>query len=82
MSYHLKIVEPDNAEGQLKSVFTMLQEMFQTVPKLFVAQSIRPDLLEVIVTYVNKLMIETHGLSRSTKELIATYVSKLNGCAY
>ncbi len=27
-------------------------------------------------------MIETHALPRSTKELIAAYVSKLNACAY
>jgi alkylhydroperoxidase family enzyme len=60
----------------------MLQTMFQTVPKVFVAQSIHPDLLESIVQYVNRLMIETHALPRSTKELIAAYVSKINSCAY
>jgi alkylhydroperoxidase family enzyme len=56
--------------------------MFQMVPKVFVAQSIRPDLLEPIVQYVNRLTIETHALPRVTKELIAAYVSKLNACAY
>jgi alkylhydroperoxidase family enzyme len=56
--------------------------MFQMVPKVFVAQSIRPDLLELIANYVNRLMIETHALPRTTKELIAAYVSKLNDCAY
>ena len=58
------------------------QAMFQIVPKVFVAQSIRPDLLEPLVQYLNRLMIETHALPRSTKELIAAYVSKLNACAY
>lgn len=82
MSYFLKTTEPEKADGQLKRSYDMLQEMFQTVPKVFVAQSIRPDLLEPIVTYVNRLMIEPHALSRSTKELIAAYVSKLNACAY
>jgi alkylhydroperoxidase family enzyme len=56
--------------------------MFMTVPKVFVAQSIRPDLLEPIVTYVKRLMIDDHALPRSTKELIAAHVSKLNACAY
>ena len=82
MSYYLNTVDPEKAEGQLKRTYDILQEMFQTVPKVFVAQSIRPDLLEHLVAYVNKLMIETHGLSRTTKELIAAYVSKLNVCAY
>ncbi len=59
----------------------MLQEVFQTVPKIFVAQSIRPDLLELLVSYVKNLMIEDHGLSRAAKELIAAYVSKINACA-
>ena len=82
MSYYLNTVDPENAEGQIKNTYDTLQEMFQMVPKVFVAQSIRPDLLEPLVTYVNRLMIETHGLSRSTKELIAAFVSKLNSCEY
>lgn len=82
MSFYLKAVDPGKAEGLVKNTYDKLQEMFQMVPKIFVAQSLRPDLLEPIVTYVNRLMVETHGLSRSTKELIAAYVSKLNSCAY
>ena len=82
MSYFLKVTEPENASGQLQESYEMLQTMFQTVPNVFVAQSIRPDLLEPVVQYVNRLMIETHALPRTTKELIAAYVSKLNSCAY
>jgi len=82
MSYFLKITEPEKADGQLQTSYDMLQTMFQMVPKVFVAQSIRPDLLEPVVQYVNRLMVETHALPRTTKELIAAYVSKLNACAY
>lgn len=82
MSYYLKTVAPEKAEDQLKATYDMLMGMFQTIPNVFVAQSIRPDLLEPIATYVNRLMIEDHGLSRSTKELIAAHVSKLNACTY
>jgi alkylhydroperoxidase family enzyme len=82
MSYFMKITEPEKADGQLKTCYEMLQTMFQMVPKVFVAQSIRPDLLEPVVQYVNRLMVETHALPRTTKELIAAYVSKLNACAY
>ena len=82
MSYFLEVTEPENGSGQLKKSYEMLQTMFLIVPKVFVAQSIRPDLLEPIVQYVNRLMIETHALPRTTKELIAAYVSKLNACAY
>ena len=82
MSYFLPTVEPDEAKGQVKQAYDTLTVMFQMVPKVFVAQSIRPDLLELIVNYVNKLMIETHGLPRLTKELIAAYVSRINACGY
>ena len=82
MTYFLKVTEPDQAEGRLKNTYDMLTSMFMMVPKVFVAQSIRPDLLDPMVTYVNRLMVETHALPRSTKELIAAYVSKLNACAY
>lgn len=82
MSYYLPTVEPQKADGQVMSAYGTLTTMFQTVPKVFVAQSIRPDLLELIVNYVNKLMIETHSLPRRTKELVAAYVSRINSCAY
>ena len=82
MSYFIKTVEAENAQGELKKTYAMLLEMFQMVPKVFVAQSIRPDLLDPIVTYVKRLMIETHALPRAAKELIAAYVSKLNACEY
>ncbi|MGD9098045.1 MAG: hypothetical protein PVF97_08145 [Desulfobacterales bacterium] len=82
MTYHIDTVEPEAAQGDLKAAYATLQEMFMMVPKVFVAQSIRPDLLEPIVTYVKRLMVEDHALPRGTKELIAAHVSKLNACAY
>jgi hypothetical protein len=82
MSYFLKTTPPEAARGRLKVTYATLESMFMVVPKVFVAQSIRPDLLEPIVTYVKRLMIDDHALPRSTKELIAAYVSKLNACAY
>lgn len=82
MSYFFPVTEPEGAEGQLQEAYSTLASMFQMVPKVFVAQSMRPDLLEPIVNYVNRLMVEDHALPRSTKELIAAYVSKLNACAY
>lgn len=82
MSYYLSTCTPEDATGQLSETYTKLESMFQMVPKVFVAQSLRPDLLEPIVTYVNRLLIETHALPRASKELIAAYVSTLNQCEY
>lgn len=82
MTYFFPTTAPEAATGQLQKTYATLKSMFQMVPKLFVAQSMRPDLLELIVNYVNRLMVEDHALPRTTKELIAAYVSKLNACAY
>ena len=82
MSYYVKTTPPEEARGRLKVTYETLESIFMVVPKVFVAQSIRPDLLESIVAYVKRLMIDAHALPRSTKELIAARVSLLNDCAY
>jgi alkylhydroperoxidase family enzyme len=82
MTYHLTTTPPEAAQGELKAAYDTLAAMFMVVPKVFVAQSIRPDLLAPIVTYVKRLMVEDHALPRRTKELIAARVSQLNACAY
>jgi alkylhydroperoxidase family enzyme len=82
MNYFLSTTAPEKARGRLKVTYETLESMFMVVPKVFVAQSIRPDLLESLVTYVRRLMIDDHALPRSTKELIAARVSQINACAY
>lgn len=82
MSYFFPTTDPEKATDQLQETYTKLKSMFKMVPKVFVAQSMRPDLLQPIVDYVNRLMVEEHALPKTTKELIAAYVSKLNACAY
>lgn len=80
---YLRVVPPEEATGSLKETYDTLQEMFGgMIPKVFVSQSIRPDLLGHLTQYVKSMLIEDHGLSRKTKELIAAYVSKINSCAY
>ena len=82
MSYYINVTEPEAADPRLTESYSHLLSMFHTVPKVFMAQSIRPDLLAPLVAYVDRLMIQTHALPRKTKELIAAYISKLNACEY
>ncbi len=79
---YLRTVPPEEATGKAKKAYDMLREMAGRVPQIYIAQSIRPDLLELIVLYNKALFGETHALSRQTKELIAAHVSKLNSCEY
>jgi|GEM_PF-5127419 len=39
MSYMLKTTDVDNAEGQLKTSYDLLTNMFEMVPKVFVARA-------------------------------------------
>ncbi|MFQ5892788.1 MAG: peroxidase [Nitrospinota bacterium] len=81
MSY-IKTIEPKDAYGTLKEIYERLQEGYGRVPNLIRVQSLRPDLLEAVVLFFERLMLEAHTLSRTTKELLAAYVSKINACAY
>lgn len=82
MSYFIDVTQPEKADPRLAESYNHLLSMFQTVPKIFMAQSIRPDLLAPIVVYVDRLMFQTYALPRATKEMIAAYISKLNACEY
>ncbi len=81
MSY-IKTIAPENAKGTVKEIYDALQEGFGRVPNVVRAQSLRPDLLEATVLFFQRLMLEAHKLSRTTKELLAAYVSKITACEY
>jgi alkylhydroperoxidase family enzyme len=79
---YIKTIEPEEAKGTMKEIYDVLQKNFGAVPHIIRAQSLRPDLAEPLFTYFQRLMLEDHGLSRATKELIAAHVSKVNSCGY
>jgi alkylhydroperoxidase family enzyme len=79
---YIKAVDPSEAQGTLKEIYKEVQEKAGTVPTFFRVLGLRPDILEGVCTLGNRLMDEEHGLSPVTKALIASYVSKVNACAY
>lgn len=81
MSY-IKTVAPQEAQGTVKEIYDTLQEGYGRVPNVVRVQSLRPDLLEATVLFFQRLMLEAHRLSRTTKELLASYVSKITACEY
>ena len=81
MSY-IKTIDQNDATGQLKSIYDNLTDSVGMIPSIVKAQSLRPDLLEPLLGFLGALMMTEHGLSKTTKELIAAYVSKINSCEY
>ena len=79
---NVKTLTPED-DPQVDQINQEMKELFNgMVPQVFTAMNLRVDLLQIIVQYVKKLMVEDHGLDRFTKELLAAYVSKINSCAY
>ena len=78
----IKTINVDEADRELSEVYGDISQAFGMVPAIFQSMSLRPDLLQPISMFVQRLMLEEHALSRTTKELLAAYVSKLNACAY
>jgi hypothetical protein len=81
MSY-IKTIDQKDATGQLKNIYNNLTSSFGMIPNIIKAQSLRPDLIEPLLGFIGALMMAEHGLSKTTKELIAAYVSKINSCEY
>jgi uncharacterized peroxidase-related enzyme len=52
------------------------------VPDIYKAMSLRPDLMQRVADLTDRAHFRDGFLDRRTKELIATYVSSLNGCGY
>ncbi|MCF8029728.1 MAG: hypothetical protein K9K39_02405 [Desulfohalobiaceae bacterium] len=78
----ISTISVDEAGPELTEVFAGINEAFGMVPAIFQSMSLRPDLLQPLSLFVKRLMIEEHALPRTTKELLAAYVSQLNACAY
>jgi hypothetical protein len=81
MSY-IKTIDQNDATGQLKDIYDNLSSNIGMIPNIIKVQSLRSDLLEPLLSFIGALMMSEHGLSKTTKELIAAYVSKINSCEY
>jgi hypothetical protein len=80
--YFIKTIDQKDATGLLKDIYENLSDNIGMIPNIIKAQSLRPDLLEPLLGFIGALMMAEHGLSKTTKELIAAYVSKINSCEY
>ena len=78
----IKIVETEEATGLLKDVYTAAQKKAGYVPQVTRVQSLRPETLQRGLSLYPQLMDAPTGISFRQRVLIATVVSKVNGCYY
>ena len=79
----IKTVDPEEAAGSLKRIYDDSLKRSGKVFNVVSLQSSRPHVLKASLSLYSAIMISSRsGLSRIEREMIATVVSKTNGCFY
>ena len=79
----IRITQPDEAEGLLAQLYREAVARAGKVFQILRVQSLRPRALRSSTGLYMELMHSPHGhLSRPQREMIATVVSRTNGCHY
>jgi len=78
-----KLLQPQDAVGKAKELYSEIEEAFGMVPNFFKAQgAVDPEWLALNWQREKEIMLKDSALDRKTKELIALAVSLVNGCEY
>ena len=78
----IKTVPDNEADGLLAEVYDQTKAKFGNVINLVKIQSLSPETMSFGRQLYSHLMTKPGGLSRLQRVLIATVVSKINGCYY
>jgi uncharacterized peroxidase-related enzyme len=81
---NLPVVHEDAATGAVAKSYADYRERFgrSDVPGILKCFATHPPLLEQMIALASNLLFTEGHLSRSVKEMLATYVSALNDCPY
>ena len=79
----IRTVPPDQAEGLLRQLYAAALRRAGRVFNIIGLQSLRPRALRASTQlYIELMMSSDSGLTRAQREMIATVVSRANGCHY
>jgi uncharacterized peroxidase-related enzyme len=78
----VQTVDEDAARSDLREVYERVRARAGLVPNIAKVQSLRPKTMAHGFDLYCRLMDEPTGLSKRERVLIATVVSKVNGCMY
>lgn len=82
MSWIRTVPEEEAGDGVLSTIYDQTRERFGRVINLVKVQGLRPETMAIGREFYRHLMDGPGGLSRLQRVLIATVVSKINGCLY
>ena len=75
-------IEPEQAEGELKALYGLVENSRRKVSNVMKVHSLRPASMQNHLTLYMDLMFAPGGLSRRQREMIAVVVSRENRCDY
>ena len=78
----IRTVPEERAEGVLATIYDETRAKLGRVINLVKVQSLRPETMAIGRKLYRHLMDSPGGLTRLQRVLIATVVSKQNGCLY
>jgi alkylhydroperoxidase family enzyme len=78
----VQTIPAEVASGQLEEVYRRARDRAGFVPNIAKLQSLRPKTMERGFDLYCQVMDDPTGISRRERVLIATVVSKVNGCLY
>lgn len=81
----IRWIEADSAEGDLAELYSIWHSANperDDLPGILKCFSWRPDFLRQVMDFSQTIQFSDGHLDRSTKELLATFVSALNQCPY
>lgn len=79
---HIHLVGPEDATGPLKRIYDEAVKRAGKVYNILRTMSPNPPVLEAMMVLYMRVMVGPSGLSRRERELVATVVSRTNGCFY
>ena len=78
----VQTVAVEAASGKLQEMYQRVRERAGMVPNIAQVQSLRPQTMERGFDLYCQVMDDPTGISKRERVLIATVVSKVNGCWY
>jgi uncharacterized peroxidase-related enzyme len=78
----VRTVPVEAASGTLHDMYRRVRERAGFVPNIATLQSLRPETTSRGFDLYCQVMDDPTGLSRRERVLVATVVSKVNGCLY
>lgn len=78
----VQTVAVESASGKLRDVYDRVRQRAGVVPNIATLQSLRPETTGRGFDLYCQIMDASGGITRRERVLIATVVSKVNGCLY